>query len=723
MKLIWLGAFPLTALLCPGSLSKQDPSRRNQGVLRKPPEIFTANADYIRAPLAEIPYEMWLASALRLRQEERSALPPDYGALYDRPDLAWSTRNFSCYFLFLYDSAIFDRKKSEYTVNSFLDRMDREFGGIDSVVLWHAYPRIGVDDRNQFDFYRDMPGGLTGLQRAVRQFHARNIRVFIDYNPWDTSTRRESVGDEEALGQIVQAIEADGIFLDTMAAAPPSLREVIDKHRPGVVFEPEGRPSLDQLGVCNASWGQWLAAQPEPALLHLKWVEPRHMQHQIHRWDRGHLDEIESAFFNGSGMLIWENIFGSQNPWSPADKSLWSRAVPILRAFSDELSSEKWEPFLQTSTDGVYANRWTRPDLSISLLVNRTGGDIVGPIIKIDNPPKGAKAFDLWRGVPLAIERDGSISTTLGRFGAIAVVWGEAGRQRVDKLIRTTMKADVSEAEHDQAVPVLKSGGQTPLSEADSRPPGMALVPRTTFRMKIRHPRRECGCYPDPRSPGKLPYFLTGMPFDEVITHDLGDVTVGPYLIDEKLVTNGQFQEFLAATGYKPAEPLNFLKHWGGPACPAKLRNLPVVYVDLDDARAYAKWAGKRLPIEEEWQLAGQGIDARPWPWGAKYDPERCDGSGAKSSPVDAYPNGKSPYGCLDMTGNVWQWTESERDDGHTRFAIIRGGSSFNAGGSGWYVSGGAKPLDYHAKFILMYPGLDRCATIGFRCVKDVKVK
>lgn len=70
--------------------------------------------------------------------------------------------------------------------------------------------------------------------------------------------------------------------------------------------------------------------------------------------------------------------------------------------------------------------------------------------------------------------------------------------------------------------------------------------------------------------------------------------------------------------------------------------------------------------------------------------------------------------------GNVWEWTESARDDGHTRFAMIRGGSWFDAKGSVWYIRGGPQPCNHHAKFIRMWPGLDRCETIGFRCVADV---
>ncbi len=72
------------------------------------------------------------------------------------------------------------------------------------------------------------------------------------------------------------------------------------------------------------------------------------------------------------------------------------------------------------------------------------------------------------------------------------------------------------------------------------------------------------------------------------------------------------------------------------------------------------------------------------------------------------------------MCGNTWEWTESQRSDGRTRFAILKGGSYYQAEGSHWYADGGPRPSNFAAKFLLMWPGLDRCATIGFRCVVDV---
>ena len=141
-----------------------------------------------------------------------------------------------------------------------------------------------------------------------------------------------------------------------------------------------------------------------------------------------------------------------------------------------------------------------------------------------------------------------------------------------------------------------------------------------------------------------------------------------------------------------------------------------MVWVDLEDARAYARWADKRLPREEEWhQAAGRGL----WPWGDLFDAARCNGDSGDTTAVDRFPAGASPCGCLDMCGNVWEWTESERDDGHTRYAIVRGGCHRVVVGSKWYRASGAQPNDVHEKVLLMYPGLDRCATIGFRCVQD----
>ena len=140
-----------------------------------------------------------------------------------------------------------------------------------------------------------------------------------------------------------------------------------------------------------------------------------------------------------------------------------------------------------------------------------------------------------------------------------------------------------------------------------------------------------------------------------------------------------------------------------------------MVYVDLEDARAYARWAGKRLPTEEEWQYAAQGGDGAATRGATPGEAGRCnDGRTGGTTAVTAFPEGRSPFGCYDMCGNTWEWTESERSDGRTRFCILKGGSYYKAKGSDWYADGGPQPCDFAAKFLLLWPGLDRCAPSAF---------
>ncbi|HWD40163.1 MAG TPA: SUMF1/EgtB/PvdO family nonheme iron enzyme, partial [Fimbriimonas sp.] len=570
-----------------------------------------------------------------------------------------------------------------------------------------------------FDFYRDMPGGLPELKKVVDRCHRRGVKVYIDYNPWDQSTRREPMSDEAALAKILGAINADGIFLDTLSAANPNLRKEVDAVRKGVVFEPEGSPSEGLLGDLTTSWAQWLSmydgADARPGILRLKWLEPRHMQHQIRRWDRSHMAEIETAIFNGSGMLIWENVFGSYNPWDGEDRLTWRRAVPVLRAFAGQLSSQEWEPFVPTLHPGVFANRWPGNHADLYTIWNKSGGPLHQELLKL---PPGAKIFDLWSG-----KRLDKADPLIDRMGLLGVAWDEEGIQKCEALMaKPNAELSLSTSKGFAPLPVERT------KPGAEKPDDMVLVPGAKLHMLIHHPIRECGCYPDPQvsddvswqGQRRSDYFTYGSGGFEEITHSY-EAEVKPFLMDKCLVTNAQYAAFLKATGYKPKDSANFLKHWPGGICPPVLLDHPVVYVDLEDARAYAKWADKRLPTEEEWQLAGQGTDFRKWPWGKTFDALKCGAAGSGTHAVTAFPEGRSPYGCYDMAGNVWQWTESERDDGHTRFAIVRGGSYFDATGSVWYISGGPKPLDYHAKVLLMSPSLDRCATVGFRCVRDVK--
>ncbi len=187
---------------------------------------------------------------------------------------------------------------------------------------------------------------------------------------------------------------------------------------------------------------------------------------------------------------------------------------------------------------------------------------------------------------------------------------------------------------------------------------------------------------------------------------------------------NGEFKKFLDATHYHPKDDLTFLRDWKDGTYPSGWENRPVTWVSLEDARAYAAWAGKRLPHEWEWQYAAQGTDDRLYPWGNDWDPAAVpipDKSRTMRGPdpVEVHPKGASPFGVMDMVGNVWQWTDEFIDE-HTRAAIVRGGSYYQPQGSIWYFPQ-AYRLKEHGKLLLMSPSMDRSGAVGFRCVRDAK--
>jgi len=142
------------------------------------------------------------------------------------------------------------------------------------------------------------------------------------------------------------------------------------------------------------------------------------------------------------------------------------------------------------------------------------------------------------------------------------------------------------------------------------------------------------------------------------------------FFIDRTLVTNMEYARFVEVTGHEPP------RHWNGKSPPDELCDHPVVNVSWYDAVAYAEWAGKRLPTEEEWEKAARGIDGREYPWG-DWD-ERCNTREADiggTTPVGQYSlDGDSLYGCADMAGNVWEWTSSSWAPGHTD-RVVRGGA------------------------------------------------
>jgi serine/threonine-protein kinase len=235
-------------------------------------------------------------------------------------------------------------------------------------------------------------------------------------------------------------------------------------------------------------------------------------------------------------------------------------------------------------------------------------------------------------------------------------------------------------------------------------------------------------------------------------------VYLDAFWIDQTEVTAGMFRAFVEATGYvttaeregygHPYKPGPREEEWPdvagadwqhprGPGSKAQ-DDHPVVQVSWDDAAAYCAWAGGGLPTEAQWEKACRGTDARVYPWGNDFDERRgnfCDAQCpvtrwtsvrtfddgyAFTSPVGSYPEGASPYGALDMAGNVWEWTADRYDSRYYASSpaenpqgpqtgdqrVQHGGAWIDAGRAGWLAC-----TARHAT-----PPGNRADDLGFRC-------
>jgi hypothetical protein len=307
-------------------------------------------AKILAAPDDPADWPTWRERLATWRDEARARTAYD-GSAYDLPALAWTQSCFACALVWLWDDLLYDHAAGRFTPDRLLDEAEREFGGWDALVLWHAYPVIGIDERNQFDFYRDVPG----IHELVDAIQGRGVRVFVDYNPWDTGTRREPVGDAEAVARVVRDLGADGVFLDTMRQAVPELIAAL----PGVALEGESTLPLERIVDHHLSWAQWFADSAVPGVIRARWFEQRHMLHHTRRWNRSHADELRSAWLNGVGMLVWENVFGAWVGWSERDRRTLRGMTAVQRRHARLLTHGKWTPLAARSGDAaVVASRW-----------------------------------------------------------------------------------------------------------------------------------------------------------------------------------------------------------------------------------------------------------------------------------------------------------------------------------------------------------------------------
>jgi formylglycine-generating enzyme len=538
------------------------PIDRPTGVPLAGPLDGLDNAKILAAPDDPADWPAWRDALSRWRVEAAARVAYD-GRAYERPELAWTQSCFAVALAWLWDELLYDHAARRFTPDRLCDHADREFGGLDGIVLWHAYPVIGIDERNQFDFYRDVPG----IRELVGAFNERGVRVFLDYNPWDVGTRREPVDDETAIATVVRELGADGVFLDTMKEARPGLRSAVDAGRPGVAFEGESTLPLTRICDHHLSWAQWFADSRVPGVLRARWFEQRHMLHHTRRWNRDHGEELASAWLNGVGVLVWENVFGSWVGWSDRDKALLRAMLQLQREHAGLLATGEWTPLAAHgggTPPPVVASRWTDGSTTLWAIANRGDDPFAGPLVGED--------------VEVTVPAEG-----IGAVVDGTQVMAAAGRESARFPSRLPQRVPAS------------------LARSDAVPPGFVVGPTPPERVTAVFRRRETGTY------GEAPYVDEWKPLPPRL-HDFLEV---PH------PTAAALRFAIARREVTSAE----LGTDGPP-------NAPATGLDLDEARAYAASVGARLPTEDEWQLAAEaGVLERAeplvWNW---TESEHTDG-------------------------------------------------------------------------------------------------
>jgi len=656
-------------------------------------------------------HQAWLRDLQQWRREIKIRIGYD-DAEYKRPELLWTQRNFVSPQSMVEDRYFYDPATRQYTVNRFLDDLDKRYGGIDSVLLWPVYPNIGIDNRSQWDLVRDMPGGIAALRKMVKDFHARGVKVLLPAMPWDTGTRDPGASHAVATAELMADVGVDAINGDTFSGIPRSYRTASDATGHSIALEPELAPQSDEgLIWNNMSWAYWKFPF-KPMISKLKWLESRHMEHVCDRWARDKTDNLQYAFLNGAGYVSWENVWGIWNGISPRDAEAVRRVAKIERTFADLLVSSDWEPFYPTMQPGVFSSRFPGKGATLWTVVNRNEYDVSGAEFAVD---AGKRYFDLWHGIEIKpTQKTIALDIEAHGFGAVLALDTGTEWPNLESLLsqmqQLSSKPLTSYSHEWNFLPQhIVESAAVHLSHQ-----GMLTIPGGDFNFAVNGVEIEgdnwIGMdvqYPWENAPRQNHEHLIHMQ---------------PFFIDKYPVTNAEFKKFLEATSYRPADDHNFLKDWQNGTYPANWDKRPVTWVSLEDARSYAAWAGKRLPHEWEWQYAAQGTDSRSYPWGNTWNdqavPAQSHGRDLPGpSDVDAHPSGASAFGVTDMVGNVWQWTDEYTDE-HTRAAILRGGSYYRPAGSLWYFPQNTK-LSEHGKYLLMAPSKDRSGTVGFRCVVD----
>ncbi len=394
------------------------------------------------------------------------------------------------------------------------------------------------------------------------------------------------------------------------------------------------------------------------------------------------VQEFEAAIYRAGIDL---RMMETSTPQSPFAATLHP---PVFTTGGGE-SAQRTRPGQSADTAGMDDGQSGNAGMVVNTTAPVAQNSAPYPATVLSQP--GQEVFSQPSATPWpANQAQGSSVIATGRRANFALLFGAIAAVAIIGLIIAviiwTQRVPVSKPEPSTAgttsQPVIKKETPPP-----APPEGMVYIPGGKFIMG----------YDKSSEPSEKP------------EHEM---EVAPFFLDKYEVTVEEYYRFIKARNRQAPE--NWSDDWkNGYFKPGEAR-LPVTEVSWFDAKAYADWAGKRLPTESEWEYAARGTDKKLFPWGNEFNAKFANVGTAKPSPVGSYSEGKSVFGVYDLAGNVAEWTDSD--------SLPYPGSKVDPL-PGKIVRGGsfAKPVVFamatsRAAFLQ-----DRVSTdLGFRCAMNV---
>ena len=327
---------------------------------------------------------------------------------YNRPEYQNYSRDFTAFHSFIYNHKLYDPEKNKYRIREYLTEVKEEYDGFDQFYFWHAYPRVGVDPRDQFDLFRDLPGGLDGLREFIQTAQSLNTHVYLAYNPWDKIGKKEDM--YGAMAEIAGIVGADGLLLDTMGKSDAEFRQKMDTYNRAAQFVTEGRPGLDGLVVTTSSWDHKLTQDSMPYVDLLRFILPEHRVFQINRWDRDRLPLIKKAIFNTTGYTVWNDIFGEINIHTWEEKIMLSRYHRAMHDFAHVINTTDNEPLVENFVPNLYVNGFYHKEMHFytlfqdvhNFVTHHKDRRVIGSLFRV-KVPDDWHAADIWNKRPVEI--------------------------------------------------------------------------------------------------------------------------------------------------------------------------------------------------------------------------------------------------------------------------------------------------------------------------------